>query len=125
MNRATTGFRGSDLDGWLAGEPVLDDACLLLLGAYRDASDAARETSAPQQAGDAGSPVRPQGPPAVPRLSAITGVEETQLGGLHGRLLAAGYLTADVLGRGEGLSYRVTREGLRRLAGEPAESEAA
>ncbi len=59
------------------------------------------------------------------RLRAVEGIDANRLAGLHGRLLAAGYLASEVLGRAEGLAYRVTREGLRRLAGELADAEAA
>jgi hypothetical protein len=124
----------SDLDGWLLGEPDLDADGLTLLAAYRDAASAARAATvaqpAPETADPAGedapadSPVS-RGLPPVLRLRTVDGVAADRLGDLHGRLLAAGYLTAELLGRTDGLAYRVTREGLRRLSGETVEAEAA
>lgn len=127
---------GSDLDAWLVDEPELDEATLALLAAYRDATEVARKVVAPaeptvtaervgEEAAAEAVPAAPKVQPAVPRLVSVAGVEDERLPGLHGRMLAAGYLTADVVGKGEGLAYRVTREGLRRLTGEVMEAEAA
>jgi hypothetical protein len=128
---------GSDLDAWLLGEPDLDEAAVALLAAYRDATETTRKAIAPTEApkpvgeeagGEAPAepgPAAPKVQPAVPRLVSLAGVEDERLPGLHGRMLAAGYLTAEVVGKGDGLVYRVTREGLRRLNGEAIEAEAA
>src|SRR4051794_18114172 len=87
---------GSDLEGWLLDEPELDAAGIALLGAYRDAADAARkafaQTAVPQTAVPA-EPVEGESAaeslairqqPTVLRLRSVPGVEEGRLAGLHG-----------------------------------------
>lgn len=116
-------------DAWLFDEPDLDEEGLALLAAYREASEASRQTNIAEAASahaldihetapssESSRPVPPQ--QGVLRLQSVDGVRAERFTGLHGQLLAAGYLSADVLGRTDGLSYRVTREGLQRLSGE-------
>lgn len=117
-------------NSWLFDEPELDEEGFVLLAAYHAAAEANRQTcldqcsqasesaleaSSPDNALSRNTPPRP----GVRRLDHVAGVPAERFAGLHGQLLAAGYLTADVLGRSDGLSYRITREGLRRLAGDP------
>jgi hypothetical protein len=119
----------------LLGERELEEDARAVLVAYRDASEAARKAASPTTAPaadigesvehDAAATSAPRVQPGVPRLRSVVGVENERLAQLHGQLLALGYLTAEVLGRSDGLSYRITREGLRRLAGEADEAEAA
>lgn len=117
-------------DAWLFDEPELDEESIALLTAYRAAAEVQRQASraqaAPQKeslseaagSGDSAVPPVPQ-QQGVRRLDSLDGVRDERLARLHGKLLAAGYLTADILGRTDGLSYRITREGVRRLAGDP------
>ena len=128
---------GTDLDAWLLDERDLTTEERTLLAAYRDAADQLRkalptqpsaptsESRAPE--GESEEPATPQVrvQPVVPRLHAAAGLEPGSLAGLHGQLLAAGYLAAEIIGRSDGLSYRITREGLRRLSDENEASEAA
>ena len=126
---------GNALEAWLLGEPELDSAALALLAAYRDAAEVARApadaagsrgaTTEPAEDGSPTGPAVPRTAPAVPRLRTVEGVEESRLAALHGGLIADGFLTTELLGRSDGLAYRVTREGLRRLAGGTDEAEAA
>lgn len=124
---------GTDLEAWLLGAPELDAGALTLLAAYRDLTAAARAAvPAPvappaspegQTASDGTAPSpepTPRAVPGIPRLRSVDGLDSERLGGLHGQLLAAGYLTAELLGRSDGLAYRITREGTGRLAGETA-----
>jgi len=119
---------GSDLEAWLLGEAELDVEAVTLLAAYRDAAaasvpeaQAVRDEVAAPGDGEGTAPAPMKVVPGVPRLRAVEGIEAERLAPLHGQLLAAGFLTSDLLGRSDGLAYRVTREGLRRLAGETAE----
>ncbi|MGC1275253.1 MAG: hypothetical protein WBC44_16225 [Planctomycetaceae bacterium] len=115
-------------DAWLFDEPDLDEEGLALLAAYRAASEASRRAMIAQAATAADTePTADRADESLPavsrqpgvlRLHSVAGVRAERFTGLHGQLLAAGYLTADVLGRTDGLSYRVTREGLQRLSGE-------
>lgn len=127
-----------NLDSWLLGADELDQDAVVLLTAYRAACESVRLS---QQAGESPSAVlstnegeavacEPTGfatraLPAVPRLRFVEGVECGCLASLHGQLLAGGYLTAEVLGRSDGLAYCITREGLRHLNGDTATAEAA
>lgn len=119
------------------GDPELDEQELLVLGAYHQAVKSATAATAVSAAPDTreqpshdeqeqpteGKPaVRVQ--PTILRLAEIEGVESELLSGIHGKLIAAGYLTAEVVGRSDGIVYRLTREGQRRLAGESLEEAA-
>lgn len=107
-----------------------------MLGAYQQAVKSAAvvaATAAPiaseQPGGDTEEPTTEAKPavrvqPTVLRLAEIEGVESELLSGIHGKLIAAGYLTADVVGRSDGIVYRLTREGQQRLAGESVEEAA-
>lgn len=122
---------GTDLEAWLLGDPELDPAAVTLLAAYRDAAEAAKPAAdAPAAGGEIAGQADEARPgvraaPGVARLRTVEGVEDSRLAALHGQLLAAGFLTTELLGRADGLCYRVTREGLRRLVGEAEEAEAA
>lgn len=123
--KAATQFTASTNDAWLFDEPALDDEGLALLAAYRAASEASRESMMAQAAAlPAEEPLEAEHrrkasqSPGVLRLHSIAGVRGERINGLHGQLLAAGYLTAEIVGRSDGLSYHVTREGLQRLSGE-------
>ncbi len=112
---------------------------MALLTAYRTAAESARqateaknrnaETSvaeAPERTAiDEFAETPSRGLPAVPRLRVVDGIEVSSLASLHGQLLAGGYLTAEVLGRSDGLAYRLTRDGLRHLNGETVTADAA
>jgi len=132
-----------DLDSWLfptETEPEL----LTLLAAYRDAAEGLRQTAqvsrtssevavvddvsetAVDDAGDReSSPGVPRGLPAVPRLHSVRDIDAGNLAHLHGQLVANGFATVEILGRSDGLAYRLTRDGLRQLNDEPASADAA
>ncbi len=128
----------SDLDSWLFSSELAPDL-LTLLGAYRGAAECIRQanissnTSAEaavvadsdptDEAGESERAV-PRGLPAVPRLRAVPGIDADDLARLHGQLVANGFATVEILGRTDGLAYRITRDGLRQLDGAPV-SEAA
>ena len=139
--KSSAAKRDADLEAWLLGVPEIGPAGVTLLAAYRDAQAAAKAAAAPPQSADASpaeapavespapEPAAPEAEdeakpgraaaPAVPRLHAVGGVESADLSGLHGRLIAVGYLTADLSGR-DGLVYRLTRDGHARLTGADA-----
>ena len=110
---------------------MLDDEAITLLAAYRDAVDSQKQAAAPATQRDgtkthegaelsepSATETVVRGPAiGVGRLDAVAGVPQERFSGLHGQLLAAGYLVAELPGRAEGLTYRVTREGLQRLSG--------
>jgi hypothetical protein len=124
----------SDLDSWLFSSDLEPDL-LTLLGAYRSAAEGLRQAnlatstsseavaeSISDPADEAGDSERtvPRGLPAVPRLHAVPGIDADDFARLHGQLVANGFVTVEILGRTDGLAYRVTRDGLRQLDGEPA-----
>lgn len=127
--------RDADLEAWLLGVPEIGPAAATLLAAYRDAQAAAKAATAPPAESLLAEPTPPESdseaepdakpgrtaPPAVPRLHDVDGIEPAELSASHGRLLAAGYLTADLAGR-DGLVYRLTRDGQARIAGMGQES---
>lgn len=114
---------------------------LTLLAAYREAAESLRQ--AIQASKPALEPVAddvsdastddareveralPRGLPAVPRLHVVAGIAESDLAQLHGQLVANGFVTVEILGRTDGLAYRLTRDGVRQLDGEPAMADAA
>jgi hypothetical protein len=118
-----------DLDSWLFAAADLEADAIAVLTAYRAAAESVREAASASLAmlhspePEAAEPsettespeATPRGLPSVPRLHSVEGIESPRLASLHGQLLAGGFLTAEVLGRADGLAYRVTREGLRRL----------
>ena len=57
------------------------------------------------------------------RLYEVAGLEPEQLAALHGRLIAVGCLNCDLSGTGDGLIYRITRDGRRRLSDETVADE--
>lgn len=122
----------------------MEPELLTLLAAYRDAAERLRQTAqAPEKtiepAAEAGSSETvaddagdrentqsiPRGLPAVPRMHSVPGIDADSLAHLHGQLVANGFAAVEILGRSDGLAYRVTREGLGQLAGEPATADAA
>ncbi len=122
-----------DLDSWLLGAGELESDAVALLTAYRVTAETARQSlqaaSAPEAGdGESSESDEESAPatvafvsrtlPAVPRLRNVDGIEPERLASLHGQLLAGGYLTAEVLGRTDGLAYAITRDGLRHLNGE-------
>ena len=126
---------GGNTDLWLFDERELDVEERALLSAYRDASELIRSAAAQAPAvrategGDdidaeaTSASVRLQ--PSVPRFRTIANIDPAKLANLHGFLLAAGYLTTEVVGRSEGLCYRITREGLHRLSDETLDAKSA
>jgi hypothetical protein len=138
----------ADLDSWLFS-PEIEPELLTLLAAYRHAAESLRQTA--QTSGKTTGPTAeagsaevgssetiadgagdvensqgiPRGLPAVPRMHSVPGIDAENLAHLHGQLVANGFATVEILGRSDGLAYRVTREGLGQLAGEPATADAA
>lgn len=51
----------------------------------------------------------------VRRIGSAPGVPAEDLSRIHGRLIAEGLLQCDVLGRDEGMGYRLTRDARRAL----------
>ena len=95
-----------------------------VLAAYRDAEQAdAKEP--PRAAAAPGAPVEADvseaenehnsEPRWIPRLRDLPGIAAEQLAPLHGQLIAHGLLRFNLLGRKDGVGYRVTPEGRQAL----------
>lgn len=132
MSRPVPARANVTFDDLLLDDAHVDPDGLTLLAAYRDAAEVARQATKsaagaaePTAAADESPDESRRGLPSVLRLRTVSGLAPELLGSLHGRLIAAGYLSAEIVGRADGLAYRVTRDGIRRLTGETAEPEAA
>ncbi len=132
----------ADLDSWLFSSEI-EPELLTLLATYRDAAEVLRLAQASAKtivpaveddvsehpADEAGERESiqslPRGLPAVPRLHSVPGIDADNLAHLHGQLVANGFATPEILGRSDGLAYRITRDGLRQLDDEPRIADAA
>lgn len=72
-------------------------------------------TNIDPSAPSATSPPKPRAVTSVLRLDDVEGIAPDQMARLHGRLIAMGYLTEELVGRTGGVAYRLTRDGLQRL----------
>ena len=134
--KKTSAAPSVSLDSWLLSSASVGSDALSVLAAYRTAAESLRQAGSPKEAVpieagesdvDSALPdeVPSRGLPLVPRLRRVEGVDDAELAAAHGQLLASGYLTAEVLGRSDGLAYRITRDGVRQLNGDAVTADAA